>query len=66
MPKYIALELQAASSTTVPPGSAGVVTQLVKLTNSLHGQKPLLLKLKVDYVGGGGPVSDLVDVTLNV
>jgi hypothetical protein len=36
VPKYLKLELMAATSTTVPAGSKGQVTQLVKLTNSLQ------------------------------
>lgn len=65
VPKYITLQLDAASGNDLPPGSSGTVTQVMKLANSAHGERPILLKIKVDYTTPFGPQSDLVDFTLN-
>jgi AP-1 complex subunit gamma-1 len=64
VPKYITLQLDPATGTDLPPGSSGAVTQVLKLANSLHGERPLLMKLKIDYATPFGPQSDLVDFTL--
>jgi len=64
VPKYIKLQVNAATSTVLPPLNSGVVTQSLKLMNTLHGEKPVLIKLKVDYVVNGAPVTDIADCTL--
>jgi len=45
------------SSTTIPAGSYGNVTQEIKLTNSMQGQKNIMLKLKIVYKQGANTVS---------
>eukprot|EP00742_Colponemidia_sp_Colp-10_P000433 GILJ01000474.1.p1 GENE.GILJ01000474.1~~GILJ01000474.1.p1 ORF type:complete len:866 (-),score=167.22 GILJ01000474.1:91-2688(-) len=62
VPKYIKLQMLPASSTTLPPNSKGAVTQVIKLENTLHGEKPLLMKLKVDFVNNGQPISEVGQV----
>eukprot|EP00019_Armaparvus_languidus_P013517 CAMPEP_0168586044 /NCGR_PEP_ID=MMETSP0420-20121227/4058_1 /TAXON_ID=498008 /ORGANISM="Pessonella sp." /LENGTH=858 /DNA_ID=CAMNT_0008621077 /DNA_START=61 /DNA_END=2634 /DNA_ORIENTATION=+ len=60
VPKYIKLQLEPATGTVVPPSAPGApatVTQVLKLANSMHGQKPLLLKVKIDYQSMSGTVS---------
>ena len=52
VPKYVKLDLSPASGTSVPPHSAGAITQVVKVANSMLGSKPLQLKIKVTYVQG--------------
>lgn len=37
-PKYIKLKMEPASTDVVPPHGAGVLTQLVKIQNSMHGE----------------------------
>lgn len=37
-PKYIKLKMEPASADVVPPNNAGVVTQLVKIQNAMHGE----------------------------
>ncbi len=56
VPKYLKLEMLPPSSTTVPANSNGVVTQEIRLTNSLQGQKNLMLKLKIGFNMGGAVV----------
>jgi len=58
VPKYMQLKMTPPSSTTVPPGNSGKVTQLFKVANQLHGQKPVLLRVKIEYTTNGMPVSE--------
>jgi hypothetical protein len=41
----------------IPPHSNGVVTQEIRVVNSMHGEKNIMLKLKIGYSQGGVPVS---------
>jgi len=61
VPKYLKLEMLPPSSTTVPPAHAAAaeVTQEIRLTNSMQGQKSIMLKLKIGYKQGSVTVSDL-------
>ena len=48
--KYMKLQMFAANSTELAPLSpVGQVTQDMKIQNSLEGQKPLALKIRVLY-----------------
>lgn len=60
VPKYVKLEMSSASGSTLPAHSAGAVTQVVKVSNSMLGQKPLQLKIKVTYTNAQGqPVTEM-------
>jgi AP-1 complex subunit gamma-1 len=67
VPKYVTLALSPASGTAVPPASSGAppVTQSMRVVNSLLGQKPLQLKIKVQYTSGatGQQVTELAQVS---
>lgn len=58
VPKYVKMEMEPPSSTTIPqPGSnVAPVTQKVTLKNSMVGQKNLMLKLKVGFTSKGQKV----------
>ena len=58
VPKYMQLKMSPASGTSVLPGGSGKVTQLFKVANSMHGQKPVLLRIKIEYSSMGNPVSE--------
>jgi len=58
VPKYMQLKMTPPNSTTVPPNNSGQVKQVFKVANSLQGQKPLLLRIKVDYSVMGQPRSE--------
>jgi AP-1 complex subunit gamma-1 len=55
VPKYVAMEMDPPSSTTIPPsgGNGQLVTQKVNLTNSMLGTKNLMLKLKLGFTSKG-------------
>jgi AP-1 complex subunit gamma-1 len=63
VPKYITLTLGSPSGTSVPPHGSGAITQQITLQNSLHGQKPLMLKIRVEYSIGGTKVVDTATVS---
>ena len=62
VPKYMKLQMQPASSQVVPPGQSSSVKQLFKVANSLQGQKPVLLRLKIDCSINGQPSSEMGQV----
>ena len=62
VPKYIQLQMSPASATAVPPGSNGAVTQQVNIINTMRGQKPVMMKLKLSWSCGGQNVSELASV----
>jgi AP-1 complex subunit gamma-1 len=57
VPKYLRLDMSPASSTTVAANTQGVTSQEVRVTNSNHGEKPIMLKLKLGYTQNGATVS---------
>lgn len=54
MPKFITLQLQPATGTTLAPHGAAPVTQRITLTNASHGAKPLAMRLRVLYTDALG------------
>jgi len=61
VPKFIKMEMEPPSSTTIPPsgGAAKEVTQKVTVTNSMMGTKNLVLKLKIGFTSNGQKVDHL-------
>lgn len=59
VPKYLKLELLPPTSTIIPTTTTNttIVTQEIKLTNSMQGQKNIMLKLKIGYKLGNTIVS---------
>lgn len=58
VPKYLKLEILPPTSTTIPGHSNGSITQEIRVTNSMQGEKNIMLKLKINYSSGGKPVSN--------
>eukprot|EP00903_Cladosiphon_okamuranus_P018668 g17182.t1 len=63
VPKYLRLEMQPASGSVVKAGGAGSVEQIVRITNSLQGQKNLLMKLKIVYEAAGTKMQEMASVS---
>lgn len=62
VPKYIIMEMQPPSSTTVPVTGANnskVVTQKIKVTNTRLGQKKLILKMKASFTLQGKKIEHM-------
>lgn len=47
--KYLKIAIQPMSGTSLPPSSKAAVTQLMTVTNSAVGQKPIVMKIKLSY-----------------
>ena len=56
VPKYMKLEMQPPSSTSLTAYSNGNVTQEIRINNTLQGEKPVMLKLKIVYKVNGQQV----------
>ncbi|CAN6454254.1 unnamed protein product [Victoria cruziana] len=49
VPKFIQLRLDPASSNVLPAAESGSITQHLSVTNSLHRQKPLAMRIRIAY-----------------
>lgn len=58
VPKFVTMEMEPASSTTIPMGG-GKVTQKVTVVNSQLGTKNLVLKLKIGFSSKGQKVEHM-------
>jgi AP-1 complex subunit gamma-1 len=61
VPKYVHMEMQPPTSTTVPQtgGNNKTVTQTITVTNSMLGTNNLMLKIKVGFTSKGTKVDHL-------
>lgn len=55
------LKLDPASGNTLTAG-ASPVSQKLHVTNSQHGTKPLMLRLRLSYIIDGKTITDQVEV----
>ncbi|CAK9182483.1 unnamed protein product [Ilex paraguariensis] len=49
VPKFLQLHLDPASSNTLPASGNGSITQKLRVTNSQHGKKSLVMRLRIGY-----------------
>jgi AP-1 complex subunit gamma-1 len=61
VPKYMQLRLEPASS-TVLPALGGSASQKLHVVNTMAGQKPLVMRLRVNYSKAGQPVAQQLEV----
>ena len=55
------LKLAPASGSALAPG--GSITQRISVVNSMHGQKPLIMRLRISYTTPeGGPALQQAEV----
>eukprot|EP01091_Cochliopodium_minus_P019800 TRINITY_DN8439_c0_g1_i1.p1 TRINITY_DN8439_c0_g1~~TRINITY_DN8439_c0_g1_i1.p1 ORF type:complete len:831 (-),score=268.79 TRINITY_DN8439_c0_g1_i1:48-2540(-) len=57
VPPYVKLQMAMASGNEVPANGSGSVEQKVKLMNTLQGEKPILVKIKIDGQHGSQTIS---------
>jgi len=55
VPRYLKLQFDSASSKSVP-ANGGSSTQRFTLENSMHGQKPILIRARINYTFNGNTV----------
>lgn len=60
--KNVVLTMSPATSTTIPAGSNGVVTQKLVLNNTLHGKKKMVIRVKIDYKAQGQPHTETAQI----
>ncbi|KAL5552930.1 hypothetical protein UlMin_040331 [Ulmus minor] len=49
VPKFLQLHLEPASGNTLPASGSGTITQSLKVTNSQHGKKSLVMRIRIAY-----------------
>ncbi|GFP80079.1 ap-1 complex subunit gamma-1 [Phtheirospermum japonicum] len=49
VPKFLQLHLDPASGNTLPASSNGYITQKLKVSNSQHGKKALVMRVRINY-----------------
>uniref|UniRef100_A0A7S1HEL5 GAE domain-containing protein n=1 Tax=Hemiselmis andersenii TaxID=464988 RepID=A0A7S1HEL5_HEMAN len=62
VPKHAKLQINPPSSTTIPPSNSGTVTQVFRISNPMHDQKILSMRIKLDFALNGNSVSDVVQL----
>ncbi|KAA6427411.1 MAG: AP-1 complex subunit gamma-1 [Trebouxia sp. A1-2] len=53
VPKFMQLRLEPASSSTLAANSSDAVIQKLHVKNNMHGQKPLVMRLRIGFTSGG-------------
>ncbi|XP_010498899.1 PREDICTED: AP-1 complex subunit gamma-1 [Camelina sativa] len=56
VPKFLQLHLDPASSNTLPVSGNGAITQNLSVTNSQHGKKSLVMRMRIGYKLNGKDV----------
>ncbi|KAL6567830.1 hypothetical protein OROGR_001498 [Orobanche gracilis] len=49
VPKFLQLHLDPASSNTLPPSGNLPITQMLRISNSQHGKKSLMMRIRISY-----------------
>ncbi|KAK9052101.1 hypothetical protein SSX86_028729 [Deinandra increscens subsp. villosa] len=49
VPKFLQLHLEPASSNTLPGNGNGSITQKLRVTNSQHGKKSIVMRIRISY-----------------
>ncbi|EQC38880.1 hypothetical protein SDRG_03838 [Saprolegnia diclina VS20] len=62
-PKYIRLIMEPPSGTTVPANMGGRLTQVAKIQNTNHGEKPIMMRIKLEFVINGTKIEDMATVS---
>ncbi|XP_010547880.1 PREDICTED: AP-1 complex subunit gamma-2 isoform X2 [Tarenaya hassleriana] len=58
VPKFLQLHLDPASSNTLPASGNGTITQTLRVTNSQHGKKALVMRVRIGYKVDGKDASE--------
>mmetsp|Transcript_39519 Transcript_39519/g.53680 ORF Transcript_39519/g.53680 Transcript_39519/m.53680 type:complete len:857 (-) Transcript_39519:307-2877(-) len=62
VPKSVSLLMKPPSGTTIPKANAGVVEQVISVTNTQLNVKNLMLKMKIQYMSNGQQVVEQAQV----
>nr|CCA14982.1 clathrinadaptor gamma chain putative [Albugo laibachii Nc14] len=61
-PKYIKLKMEPPSGSVLPANTISAITQVVKIQNTMHAQKPVLMRIKLEYIANGKKVEDMAAI----
>ncbi|KAI4339345.1 hypothetical protein MLD38_024298 [Melastoma candidum] len=56
VPKFLQLHLDPASGNSLPAGGNSTMTQTLSVTNSQHGKKSLVMRIRISYNADGKEV----------
>lgn len=59
VPGFLKLEMHPPSSSVIPANSNGQVSQQIRVVNAKHGEKSIVLKLKIGYQLNGQQVEEM-------
>lgn len=62
VPKFMQLRLEPASGSTLPAGTTDAAKQTLHVKNSMHGQKSLVMRLRISYTVGGASKLEQAEV----
>ncbi|KAH7415274.1 hypothetical protein KP509_14G035400 [Ceratopteris richardii] len=62
VPKFLLLKLDPASGNILLPNANGTITQCLTVTNTLHGQKPLMMRIRVTCKVNGQEIVEQAQV----
>ncbi len=62
MPKFMQLRLDPASGNTLDAHGSSSATQNLHVTNTMHGQKPLVMRLRIAYTHNGAAKLEQAEV----
>ncbi|ETV95340.1 hypothetical protein H310_11234 [Aphanomyces invadans] len=63
-PKYIRLIMDPPSGASIPANLGGRITQLAKIQNSNHGEKPVMMRIKLEFTINGTKIEDMATVNV--
>ncbi|KAF0714241.1 Aste57867_3956 [Aphanomyces stellatus] len=61
-PKYIRLIMDPPSGASIPANMGGRLTQLAKIQNTNHGEKPVMMRIKLEFTINGTKIEDMATV----
>jgi AP-1 complex subunit gamma-1 len=62
VPKYMKLDMKPASTTELPPMSASA-NQVMNVVNTMRGERPGMMKLRISYEHNGGVVQEMAQLS---
>lgn len=62
VPKFMQIRLEPASSSTLPAMGLSSATQRIVVSNTMHGQKALVMRLRISYTADGQPALEQAEV----
>ncbi|OQS07179.1 AP-1 complex subunit gamma-1 [Thraustotheca clavata] len=62
-PKYIRLIMDPPSGTVIPANMGGRLTQVAKIQNTCYGEKPIMMRIKLEFTINGTKIEDMATIS---